>query len=91
MQFSSSTRKRKCLSSELSDDEYNKENIPPSKYKRARRISELRHRIIWELLNEDFDRRSRFERKILKETRAIRGDIERLVQHLISGAEKGDA
>jgi len=91
VQFSSSTRKRKCLSSELSDDEYNKENIPPSKYKRARRISELRHRIIWELLNEDFDRRSRFERKILKETRAICGDIERLVQHLISGAEKGDA
>jgi hypothetical protein len=53
-------------------------------------ISELQNRFIWESLEEDFDRRSRFEKKILEETTAIRRDIQKLVQYLIPGAENGE-
>jgi hypothetical protein len=91
MQLSSQTCKRKRQSSEHSDDgNSNKENVPPSKYKRVRMISELQNRFIWESLEEDFDRRSRFEKKILEETTAIRRDIQKLVQYLIPGAENGE-
>jgi hypothetical protein len=91
MQLSSPTRKRKRQSSEHSDDgNSNKENVSPSKYKRVRMISELQNRFIWESLEDDFDRRSRFEKKILEETAAMRRDIEKLVQYLIPGAGNGE-
>ena len=89
VQLRSPALKRKHSSSELSDGESsNKENIPPSKHKRARMMGELRNRIILDLLEEDFDKRSQFEQRMVEETRAIHREIERLVQYLIPGAEK---
>jgi len=88
VQSSSPTRKRKRSSSELHDvGRSNKENIPPSKFKRARMMGKLEDRIILNLLEEHFDKRSQFEQKMVEETQAIRREIERLVQYLI-GAEK---
>ena len=88
VQSSSPARKRKRSSSELRDVGHsNKENIPPSKYKRARMMGELEDHIILNLLEEDFDKRSQFEQRMVEETQAIRREIERLAQYLI-GAEK---
>jgi hypothetical protein len=87
-QSSSPARKRKRSSSELRDVGHSdKENIPPSKYKRARMMGELDDHIILNLLEEDSDKRFQFEQRMVGETQAIRREIERLVQHLI-GAEK---
>ncbi|KIM77687.1 hypothetical protein PILCRDRAFT_11776 [Piloderma croceum F 1598] len=84
---SSPARKRKRSSSELHDGGHsNKENIPPSKYKRARTTGELEDHIL-NLLEENFDKRSQFEQRMVEETQAIRREIERLVQYLI-GAGK---
>jgi hypothetical protein len=87
VQSSSPARKCKRSSSELRDAGHsNKENFPPSKYKRARTTGELEDHIL-KLLEEDFDKRSQFEQRMVEETQAIRREIERLVQYLI-GAEK---
>ena len=50
-------------------------------------MGKLEDRIILNLLEEHFDKRSQFEQKMVEETQAIRREIERLVQYLI-GAEK---
>jgi len=62
--------------------ERNKENIPPSRFKRARAVR------LGDMLQVELDQHSHFEQRMVQDIQKMGHNIELLVQHLILAVER---